>query len=194
MKHQCHNYLTSRTLTKLFGDAMKKITLNGLLISLALVLSFMERFIPLNLVVPLPGIKLGLANIVTMFALFYLGIPSAVTITVLRCVLASLLFGGLSSLAYSLAGAFLALVVMALLKFAYPNFFSLVGISTGGAAAHNTGQILMASLMMRNTAVFAYLPILLFTGIITGLLTAIVSVNLFSIIDKTNLVTNVWGK
>lgn len=172
---------------------MKKITLNGLLISLALVLSFMERFIPLNMIVPLPGVKLGLANIVTMFALFYLGIPSAVTITALRCILASLLFGGMSSLFYSLAGAFLALVVMTLLKFGYPKVFSLIGISMGGAAAHNIGQILMAGLMMRNTAVFAYLPILLFTGIITGLLTAIISVNLFRIFEKTNLASKLLG-
>lgn len=173
---------------------MRKITLNGLLISLALVLAFMERFIPLNLIVPLPGIKLGLANIVTMFALFYLGIPSAVTITLLRCLLASFLFGGMSSLLYSLAGAFLALVAMSLLKLGYPKFFSVIGISMGGAAAHNAGQILMASLMMRNTAVFAYLPILLFAGIVTGLLTAIVSANLFSIFEKTNFITKVWDK
>lgn len=172
---------------------MKKITLNGLLISLALVLSFMERFIPLNMIVPLPGVKLGLANIVTMFALFYLGIPSAVTITALRCILASLLFGGMSSLFYSLAGAFLALVVMTLLKLGYPKVFSLIGISMGGAAAHNIGQILMAGLMMRNTAVFVYLPILLFTGIITGLLTAIISVNLFRIFEKTNLASKFLG-
>ncbi len=167
---------------------MRKITLNGLLISVALVLSFMERFIPLNLLVPLPGVKLGLANIVTMFALFYLGVPSAITITVLRCVMASLLFGGMSSLLYSLSGAFLALIVMIILKLGYGKVFSLIGISMGGAAAHNTGQIIMASIMLKNTVVFAYLPVLLFTGLVTGLLTAIISVNLFTIFEKTDSV------
>ncbi len=167
---------------------MKKITLNGLLISVALVLSFLERFIPLSLLVPLPGIKLGFANIVTMFALFYLGVPSAITITVLRCVMASLLFGGMSSLLYSLSGAFLALVVMIILKLGYGRFFSLIGISMGGAAAHNTGQIIMAGIMLKNTAVFAYLPVLLFAGLVTGLITAIISVNLFDIFEKTNCV------
>jgi len=157
-----------------------------MLISLALVLSYMERFIPLNLIIPVPGIKLGLANIVTMFALFFLGIPSAVTVTVLRCLLASFLFGGMSSLLYSLAGAFLALIVMIVLKTGYNKMFSLLGISIGGAAAHNTGQILMASLMMRNAAIFAYLPVLLLTGLATGLLTAIIAVNLFAIFEKTN--------
>lgn len=167
---------------------MRKLTLNSLLISLALVLSFVERFIPLNLIVPVPGIKLGLANIVTMFALFYIGIPSAITITLLRCVLASLLFGGLSSLIYSLAGAFFALIVMILLKTGYKKMFSLVGISMGGAAAHNAGQIAAASLMMKNTAVFAYLPILLITGLATGLITAIISMNLFYIFEKNSRV------
>ncbi|MCX7773417.1 MAG: Gx transporter family protein [Clostridia bacterium] len=166
---------------------MKKIALNGLLISLALVLSFMERFIPLTLIIPLPGIKLGLANIVTMFALFFLGVPSAITVTVIRCVLASFMFGGMSSLLYSLSGAFLALLVMIVLKLGYSKIFSILGISMGGAAAHNTGQIAMASLMMKNLAVFAYLPVLLFAGLVTGLLTAMVSENLFSIFEKTKL-------
>lgn len=167
---------------------MRKLTLNSLLISLALVLSFVERFIPLNLIVPVPGIKLGLANIVTMFALFYIGIPSAITITLLRCVLASLLFGGLSSLIYSLAGALFALVVMILLKTGYKKMFSLVGISMGGAAAHNAGQIAAAGLMMKNAAIFAYLPILLITGLATGLITAIISMNLFYIFEKNSRV------
>ena len=164
---------------------MKKIALNGLLISLALVLSLIEHFIPLSLLVPVPGMKLGLANIVTMFALFYLDIPSAIIITVLRCILASMFFGGVSSLLYSLAGAFLALIVMAVLKIWYGRAFSLIGISMGGAAAHNTGQIIMAGLMMKNTAIFAYLPVLLIAGLGTGLLTALVSMNLFSIFEKT---------
>jgi len=167
---------------------LRKLTLNSLLISLALVLSFIERFIPLNLLVPVPGLKLGFANIVTMFALFYLDIPSAITITALRCVLASIIFGGMSSLIYSLSGAFFALIIMILLKTGYKKTFSLVGISMGGAAAHNSGQIIAASLMMKNTAVFAYLPVLLFTGIATGLITAIISMNLFYIFEKNNRV------
>jgi heptaprenyl diphosphate synthase len=184
------NYVIIFTLnaTEYLVIKLRKLTLNSLLISLALVLSLVERFIPLNLIVPVPGIKLGLANIVTIFALFYLGIPSAITITVLRCVLASLLFGGMSSLLYSLSGAFFALVLMIILKTGYEKTFSLTGISMGGAVAHNTGQIVAASIMMKNTAIFAYLPILLITGLGTGLLTAIISMNLFLIFEKTNRV------
>jgi len=167
---------------------MKKLALNSILISLAVVLSYIERFIPLDLIIPVPGIKLGLANIVTMFALFFMGLTSAVAVTVLRCILASFLFGGMSSLLYSLAGAFMALMVMTVLKTGYNKAFSILGISMGGAAAHNTGQILMASLMMRNAAIFAYLPVLLMTGLVTGLLTAIIAVNLFSIVEKNKSV------
>jgi len=166
---------------------MRKIAFNGLLTSLAIVLSLLERFIPVSLIVPFPGIKLGFANIVTMFALFYLGFSSALAITVLRCVLASFFFGGMSSLIYSLAGALLALITMALLKTGYDKLFSITGISMGGAAAHNTGQIMIASLMMKNAAIFAYLPVLLFAGIATGFLTAFVSVHLFSNFEKTTL-------
>ena len=93
---------------------MKKIALNGILISLALVLSYIESLFPTGLIIPVPGIKLGLANIVTMFALFYLGFNSAFTITVLRCLLAALLFGGFSSMLYSLSGALLALFGVAM--------------------------------------------------------------------------------
>lgn len=167
---------------------MKKIALNSLLISLALILSYIESLFPTSLIIPIPGIRLGLANIVTMFALFYLGFVSAMTISVLRCVLAALMFGGLSSLLFSLSGALLALITMQVLKYGYNKLFSILGISIGGAAAHNTGQILMASLMMRNTAIFAYLPILLLAGMVMGFVTAVVAQNLFYLADKTHVV------
>lgn len=163
---------------------MKKLTLNSILISLAVVLSFIERLIPLNLIVPMPGIKLGFANIVTMFALFCVDIPSAIIITILRCILSSLLFGGMTSLLYSLSGAFLALIAMILLKLGYNKVFTLLGISIGGAAAHNIGQILMASIMMKNFAIFAYLPILLLASLVTGLITAIIASGVIGICEK----------
>ncbi|NLM74830.1 MAG: Gx transporter family protein [Clostridiaceae bacterium] len=166
---------------------MRKIAFNGLLTSLAIILSLIERFIPVNLVIPFPGIKLGFANIVTMFALFYLGFSSALVITVSRCILSSLFFGGMSSLMYSLAGALFALITMTLLKSGFDKLFSIIGISMGGAAAHNTGQIMIAAIMMKTTAVFAYLPLLLFAGIVTGFLTAFISVYLFSTFEKTTI-------
>lgn len=167
---------------------MKKITLSGLLISLALVLSYIESLFPMGLIVPIPGLRLGLANIVTMFALFYLGFVPALTVSVLRCVLAALLFGGFSSLLFSLSGALLALITMQVLKYGYNKLFSILGVSIGGAAAHNTGQIIMASLMMRNAAIFAYLPVLLLAGTVMGFITAILAQNLFYLVDKTHVV------
>lgn len=169
---------------------MKKLTLNALLISLALVLSFIEHFFPISLLIPVPGIKIGFANIVTIFALFYLNFPSAVIITALRCLLASILFGGMTSFLYSISGATLALITMALLKQGHDRKFSLIGISIGGAAAHNVGQITIAAFMLNSPAVFAYLPVLLITALITGFLTAIISMNLFLVFEKTKIVNH----
>lgn len=167
---------------------MKTIIQNGILISMALVLSIAERWLPISALVPLPGIKLGLANVITMFALFYFGFRQAITVTVLRCLLASVFYGGLLSLALSLSGAGLALITMAILKKGYGKFFSLTGISIGGAAAHNIGQIIMASLLMGNSYVFAYLTILLITAVVTGVLTGTVAETLFNKLERIGVI------
>jgi heptaprenyl diphosphate synthase len=163
---------------------MKKLVLNGILISLAIILSYVERLFPIGLIVPIPGIKIGLANIVTIFALFYFNAKSAITITILRCVIANLLFGSFSSFVFSLSGAMAALMAMIVLKRGYRRAFSIIGISIGGAAAHNTGQVLVASLLLQSTAVFPYLSLLLLSSIITGTLTAIVSGTLLHRLKK----------
>lgn len=162
---------------------VKKLALSGILISMAIVLSYLERLFPIGLIVPLPGIKLGLANIVTIFALFYLGFRSAFVITILRCILTSILFGSISSLLFSLFGAFAALIVMVLLKTGHEKYFSIIGVSMGGAAAHNFGQVTAASILLKSFAVFAYLPFLLLASIFTGILTASVAGALFSRLD-----------
>ncbi|MFY9175134.1 MAG: Gx transporter family protein [Peptococcia bacterium] len=147
----------------------------ALLISLALVLSLVEKLFPLGGLVPLPGIKLGLANIVTMIALFYFGWQAAMLITVSRCLLSSMFYGGLITLALSLAGGILAISVMAILKRGHGKWFSLIGIGIGGAAAHNLGQIIMASLLMNSGAVFYYLAVLFVAALITGTLTGMIT-------------------
>jgi heptaprenyl diphosphate synthase len=154
---------------------MKKIATCGVLISLALIFSYLERFIPVNLLIPIPGIKLGLANIITIVALFLIDVKSAVVITALRCVLANVLFGTPISMIFALSGAFAALITMLLLKYGHNRFFSVIGISAGGAAAHNVGQIAAAVLVLKSTAVFAYLPLLLVASMFTGFITGIVS-------------------
>ncbi len=146
----------------------KKLTRSALLIAAALALSYLERFLPLQLLIPLPGVKLGLANLVSVFALYTLTPCNAFVILILRCVLGSL-FGGLSGLAMSLTGGILAFWTMALAK--KLPLFSIYGVCILGAAAHNLGQVLAASAMMGSFYTFYYLPFLLLTALATGFLT-----------------------
>ena len=157
----------------------KQLARSALLVAAALALSYLERFIPLNLVVPLPGVKLGLANIVTMFALYTLEKRQAFAILVLRCCLGSL-FGGLSGLAMSLTGGVLAFWTMVMAK--KLPLFSVYGVSLLGAAAHNLGQVLAASVMMGSVYTFYYLPFLLLTALATGLLTGTICANTFRVL------------
>lgn len=146
----------------------KVITQSAVLIALALALSYTERFIPLQLVIPLPGVKLGLANIVTLVSLYLLGWKRTLPIVVIRCFLGAL-FGSLTGLAFSLTGGLIALAVMAACK--KIPVFSIYGVSILGAAAHNIGQILAAMGLMASVYVGAYLPYLLLIAICTGLAT-----------------------
>ena len=134
----------------------KALALCAVLVALALGLSYLERFLPLQMAVPLPGVKLGLANIVTLMALYFLGTRPAVTILGLRCVLGSLFGGGLSALAFSLTGGLLALGTMTLAR-RIPAL-SVYGVSVLGAAAHNLGQICAAMVLLGSVYVISYLP------------------------------------
>ena len=116
----------------------RELTLCAVLAALALALSYMESFFPLALIVPLPGVKLGLANIVTLYALYAIGFPSALAILLVRCTLGALFAGNASALLFSLLGGLSALLVMALLSGA--KKLSIFGVSIAGAAAHNCGQ------------------------------------------------------
>ena len=141
--------------------------------ALALALSYIERFIPLELLVPLPGIKLGLANIVTLVVLTYFGPLPALAVVTARCALGALFSGSAVSLCYSFAGGWLALGAMTLAF--RSRGLSVWGVSVCGSAAHVTGQILAASALLGSSAVFAYLPLLLLAGIPAGLLTGAVA-------------------
>lgn len=147
----------------------KKIAFCAVMVALALALSYAERFIPLQLVIPLPGIKLGLANVVTLVALYRLRRRYALAILVPRCILGALFGGGITGLLFSLTGGLLALFVMSLAK--KVSIFSVYGVSILGAAAHNLGQILAAMVLLRSVYVAAYLPWLLIAAIVTGILT-----------------------
>lgn len=152
----------------------RRITTCGLLTAVALVLSLVERMFPLSALIPIPGIKLGLANVVTLFALTRLGKREALAILVVRVTLASVFMGSVTSFLFALFGGLLALAVMALLLPGRDRWVSLIGVSIAGAAAHNIGQICAAMLVLGSVYVLAYLPLLLLSAIVMGLITGVV--------------------
>ncbi|MBR5389931.1 MAG: Gx transporter family protein [Clostridia bacterium] len=156
---------------------VKKLTLCALLTALALGLSYVERLIPMGLLIPLPGIKLGLANVVTLFALCFLGPGPAFAVLIARCFLGSLFAGSLSGLVFSLTGGLLAMVVMAAAR--KGGRLSVYGISVCGAAAHNAGQICAAMAVMKTPAAISYLPVLLVTAVFAGALTGAAAAGVF---------------
>lgn len=159
----------------------REVCLLAVLVAVALVISVAESWLPAGFI-PIPGVKLGLANIVTLFALCFLTLPRACTVLVLRCFLASLFGGGITALAFSLAGGLLALVTMWLLL--GTKKLSLAGVSIAGAAMHGIGQILAAIVMLSTLSVLFYLPVLLLSAIVTGGITGIVSHYLFQRLKK----------
>jgi heptaprenyl diphosphate synthase len=152
---------------------LRTLVVDAILLSLALVLSIAERWVPLELIVPVPGIKLGLANIVTLFALLCLRPWDALAILVVRCLVMGAIAGPMTLL-FSLSGGLLAFLVMWLQKPLLNKVFSVIGISLAGAAAHNAGQVLVAGLVLSEPLlIVAYLPLLLLAGLLTGTLTGV---------------------
>ena len=139
----------------------KKTAFYGMFLALALVAGYIEQLIPINL--GIPGVKLGLANIVTMLLLYIVGVPAACLISVLRILLSGFLFGSGFAMVYSAAGAAMSMLVMALLK--KTKKFSSVGVSVAGGIFHNVGQIIVAMLVLETKALAYYLPILILSGL-----------------------------
>ena len=143
----------------------KKLTLLAMMITFAIILSYIESKIPAF--VAIPGVKIGLANIVVIFVLFKLGIKEAIVISGVRVFIISLLFGNPISLIYSIAGAFLSLTVMFILKKLTP--LKEVSLSVVGGVMHNVGQIAVASLILETNVLVYYLPFLILSGTIAGI-------------------------
>lgn len=139
----------------------------GVCVSIVLVLAYIEAILP-PLFPSIPGIKIGLPNIIIIFLLYKKGPVSAITVSLLRILLQCLLFGNTISLAYSLAGGLLSIIVMITLK--KINIFSTIGVSIAGGVSHNIGQILMAVLILESSELLYYLAILTVTGTIAGVL------------------------
>ena len=156
----------------------KKISYISMLSALAIVFGYIESIFP---AAPIPGIKLGLSNIVILFAIYRMDKTSAFFIMFIKVLVTSLLFSGLNVFLYSFAGGLLSLIAMVCFK----RFFSIKGVSIIGGVCHNIGQIFVAAFMMQTTAVFVYLPALLISGVIVGFITGSVC----SIILKRNINT-----
>lgn len=147
--------------------------------SLALIFGYIEAVIPFNF--GIPGVKLGLANIVTVVALYYFGVKEAVGISLIRVLLIGLLFGNIMSLIYSLSGAVLSLVVMILCK---KLKLSTIGVSAMGGVFHNVGQLIAAAVMLNTSALLYYYPVLFVSGLVTGIVIGIVSDQIIKRIRK----------
>lgn len=151
------------------GSKTRQMALSAALTALALIFSYIEFLLPLPM--PAPGMKLGLSNLVILVALYRLGARNALTVNIVRILLAGLLFGNVFSMLYSLAGGLLSFVVMCLLK--QTNLFSMTGVSMAGGVAHNLGQIAVAALVVSDPRIFYYFPPLLLAGMLTGILIGI---------------------
>ena len=142
----------------------------GLLTAVAIVLGYFEYLLP---VTGIPGVKLGLANTVLLYALYLIDVPSAILLMFLKVGLSGLLFGGPAAMLYSLAGGVLSLIVMILAR--KSRGLSIVGVSVLGAVSHNVAQMVVACFVVETRAILAYLPILLFAAAVTGTLTGLIA-------------------
>ena len=147
----------------------KKVAQLGVLTTLALALSYLESLIPV--LVGIPGVKLGLANLVVVFMLYRMTVKDALLVSVMRILLAGFMFGNLMSIAFSLAGALFSIGAMWLLK--RLKGFSIVGVSIAGGCMHNFGQLCVAMFVVQTSRLIYYFSVLMISGIVTGLLIGI---------------------
>ena len=147
----------------------RRIAVSAMFAALALIFSYIEAILPLS--TGIPGVKLGIANLVVILALYNMNFRYAMGINVIRILVAGLLFNGLFGALYSLAGGVVSLTIMWLLK--RTGLFSMAGVSMAGGVAHNMGQLLVASALVSNLKMFVYLPVLMFSGIAAGILIGI---------------------
>ena len=155
----------------------------GVYTALALIFSYVETLIPINF--GIPGVKLGLANLIIVIALYKMSVKEAYILSIVRVVLSGFIFANLFSIIYSLAGGLLSLTVMAMLK--KSKQFSTIGISMAGGVFHNVGQLIMAMIVLESFNIAYYFPVLLLSGVLTGLLIGIVANEMLKRIYKLSL-------
>lgn len=148
-----------------------KVAYFGVFTALALIFSYVETLIPIQF--GIPGVKLGLANLIIVIALYRMKLSEAYLLSIVRVLLAGFIFGNYFSIIYSLAGGLLSLTVMALLR--KKGGFSVIGVSIAGGVFHNIGQLIVASVIVETFSVMYYVPVLLIAGLVTGLMIGIAS-------------------
>ena len=151
------------------NDIGRRVALTGMMASLALIFSYVEVLFPFN--AGIPGVKLGLANLVPLIILYRLDARYAFAANLIRVILAGLLFSGLFAALYSLAGSLASFLVMYLLK--KTRLFSVIGVSTAGGVFHNLGQLIVAMLAISGPQLFHYMPVLIISGMIAGIIVGI---------------------
>ena len=149
----------------------KTAAMLGMFTAAAMICSYIEAMIPINF--GIPGIKLGLANLVVLIVLYTMGTKDALIVSVLRIILTGFLFGNLFGILYSLAGGLLSFLVMWLLK--CTGKLRIISISVAGGICHNIGQILVAAVVVENYKIMYYIPVLLIAGLLTGFLIGILA-------------------
>ena len=158
----------------------RRVSSGAMLVALAMIFSYVESLIPINL--GIPGIKLGVANLVTVTGLYILAPMEVLLVVILRVLLVGFMFGNGMSIIYSLAGGLLSVLVMAGMK--KLKGFSIIGISIAGGIAHNIGQLAVAALVVESLKLVYYLPALLAAGAVTGFLIGLVSGKLLPVVKR----------
>ncbi len=158
------------------GSPLKRICADAMLIGAAMMISYLEAILPLEFVIPLPGVKLGFANLAVMIAFFALGTADAAAVSFIRVLLTGLLFGSGISMLFSALGALLAFMGLIVYRFVLKKLISPIGASVLCAALHNVGQLVAAMLVLSDGAVIAYAPIMLAASVFCGALNGILLV------------------
>lgn len=157
-----------------------KIAYLGMFVALAFIFSYVEATLPFSIGVP--GIKLGLANIVVLTALYAFGIKEAFAISAVRIILVALTFSNTFTMIYSLTGGLLSWAVMSLFKVS--NKFSIIGVSVIGGVFHNIGQLFIAAILMETSSLIYYLPILMIGGTITGIIIGMLGKSILKVFNN----------
>ena len=152
--------------------AARRTAVLGMLCAAAVLCSYAETLLPFS-IIPVPGFKIGLANVVIMLILYRFSFADALIVNVVRSIVIALLFSGFTSAVFSLCGGTLALIAMLMVK--HCRFFSIYAAGVAGAVMHNIGQLTAAAIMLKTVSVFAYLPWLMICSLVCGLLIAVIT-------------------